>query len=199
MELELQGKNLERENIDKQKAKEMQEFINQLEEFVNNKNPLRKKGEESICVVKDRNDEKLTVVNISNGEEFDIFVSKSKEDKVKLNQANIKNNLYEVSEKDFYHIELGSNIILKDDHCKLYKEKIEITNKEAFAKLGELYFNLKEEEGQIFTVDKITDEKIYLKGEEGGYFSLYKQAYPYLQEGNKVKKENGKYNQVFMK
>lgn len=193
MELELQGKNLEREKINEQKAKEMQEFINQLEEFVNNNNPLRNKVEECICVVKDRNDEKLTVVNISSGEELDIFVVKSKEDEVKLNQANITNKLYEVSEKDFYHIDLGDNISLKDDHCKLYNERIEITNKEAFAKLEELYFNLKEEEGQIFTVDKITDEKIYLKGEEGGYFSLYKQAYPDLKEGSKLKKENGKY------
>lgn len=193
MELELQGKNLERENIDKQKAKEMQEFINQLEEFVSDNNPLRKRQEESICVVKDRNDERLTVVNISNGEEFDIFVAKSKEDKMKLNQANIRNNLYEVSEEDFYYIDLGNTISLKEDYCKIYNDKIEITNKEAFAKLGELFFNLKEEEGQLFTVDKLTDEKIYLKGEEGGYFSIYKQAYPNFKEGNIIKKEKGKY------
>ena len=193
MELELQGKNLERENINEKKAKEMQEFINQLEEFVNNNNPLRKRQEESICVVKDRNDEKLTVVDISTGEEFDIFIAKSKEEKMKLNQANITNNLYKVSEEDFYHIYLGDNISLKYDYCKLYNEKIEITSKEAFAKLGELYFNLREEEGQIFTVDKITDEKIYLKGKDGGYFSLYQQAYPKLQEGDKLKKENRKY------
>ena len=193
MDLELERKKLERENLDEKKAKNMQEFIDQLQEFINSNNPLRNNVEESICVVKDRNDEKLTVVNISNGEEFDIFVAKSKEDKAKLHQSNITNNLYQISKEDFYHINLGSNISLKNDQCKLYKEKIKITNKEAFAKLGELYFNLKEEEGQIFIVDKITDEKIYLKGKEGGYFSLYKQAYPNLKEGDILKKEKGEY------
>lgn len=193
MELELQGKNLERETIEKQRAKEMEDFIHQLEKFVNNKNPLRNKIEERICVVKDRKDERLTLVNIENGEELDIFLAKSEQDIKRLNERYSTNHIYRISEEDFYQIDLGESLSLEDGKCNVYHEKIDIKNKDAFQKLEDLYFNLKEEEGQEFTVDKITKDKIFLEGKEGGYFSIYKKAYPNFKIGNTVKKEDGKY------
>lgn len=195
MEINLNERNLGHNNIDDKKAKEMEEFINDLEKFVNEKNPLRKEKNENICVVKDRKEEKLTLVDISNGKEFDIFIARNKEDIMQLKQANINKNIYEVSQKDFYNIDLGYNVVLNGNNCIAYDKDIEIKNEEALTKLEDLYFNLKEEEGQVFKVDKITNEKVYLTSEDGGYFSLYRQAYPNIKEGEKLKKENRRYVQ----
>lgn len=173
-----------RELIKETKKNEFKSFMEELNEYIN--------IEEAIYVVTDRRDEMLKVISISTGEEYEIYIAKSFEELEKLNS----NKVYGISEDDFYKIDLGSNIILKNDKCKIYNRKIKIENIKAKNKLEELYFNLKEEEGMLYSVDKIKDEKIYLKGQDGGYFSIYKRAYPDIKNGDILKKENGRYNIV---
>lgn len=198
MELEKLQKNLEKEEPKTVRKQEMEKFINQLEEFINNNNPIRNNIEkdEGICVVKDRNNEKLTVVNISNGNEFDIFISKTPRNFEKINNNKIPEKVYETSEKSFYNIDLGTNVILKGKICEIYEKNINIKNKTAINKLEELYFNLNEEEGNKYIVYKMEDDKIYLKGEEGGYFSIYKQAYPEFKENDRVIRKNKRYIKI---
>lgn len=195
MELEIGEKSLNRENIKDKQSEEMEKFIDELQKFIEEKNPLRKEKvlSNQIGVVKDRTDERVTIVDIENGNEFDIFIAKSEDDIKRLNNNNIFKNIYGVSEETFYNIDLGSNISLNKGKCQIYNQEVTIENSKAIQKLEELYFNLKEEEGHVYTVDRITDEKIYLKGNEGGYFSIYQKAYPNFEVGNTVKKENGKY------
>lgn len=180
------------------REKEMEKFINQLEEFIKGNNPIRNNLEkdENICVVKDRKNERLTLVNISNGKEFDIFIAKSKNDIRMLNDNKIYNNIYEASKNSFYNIDLGTNVVLKGANCEIYDKDITIKNKTAMNKLEELYFNLNEEERSKYIVDKIKGDKIYLKGEEGGYFSIYKQAYPEFKKGDNIIRENRKYKKM---
>ena len=194
MELEKLQNDLNKEK-QSSREKEMETFINQLEEFIKDNNPIRNNLEkdESICVVKDRKNERLTLVNISNGDEFDIFIAKSQKDFEDLKNNKIFENIYGTSEKSFYNIDLGTNIILKDGNCEIYNKEITIKNKTAMNRLEELYFNLNEEEGIKYIVDKIENDKIYLKGEDGGYFSIYKQAYPEFKENDKVIRKNRKY------
>lgn len=198
MELEKLQNNLEKEETKTEREQKMEKFINQLEEFINNNNPIRNNNiekNEGICVVKDRNNEKLTLVDISNGDEFDIFITKSPKNFEKINNEMVE-KIYETSEDSFYNIDLGTNVILKDKNCEIYEKDINITNKTAINKLEELYFNLNEEEGNKYIVYKIEDDKIYLKGDEGGYFSVYKQSYPEFKENDRVIRKNKRYMKI---
>lgn len=186
---------LKRDTIKSARDEEVEQFINMLEEHINNKENIK---EQNICVVKDRNDEKLTLVNISNGVEYDIFIVKSNAEIAKLNFRNIFDNIYITSEKSFYNIDLGTNVIFRGNSCEIYDGSVEIKNEKAKANLEELFFNLNEEEGTQYTVDKIKDDKVYLKGEDGGYFSIYKQAYPDFKQGDKIIRENRKYKKYFI-
>lgn len=197
MELEKLQNNLEKEETKTEREQKMGKFINQLEEFINN-NPIRNNNiekNEGICVVKDRNNEKLTLVDISNGDEFDIFITKSSKNFEKINNEMVE-RIYETSEDSFYNIDLGTNVILKDKNCEIYEKDINITNKTVINKLEELYFNLNEEEENKYIVYKIEDDKIYLKGDEGGYFSVYKQSYPEFKENDRVIRKNKRYENI---
>lgn len=127
----------------------------------------------SKFVVTDINEELVSLVNISNGYE-------------------LKTSNFEKT--DLINLHLGSNVIFKDNKFTLTNEEFEITNLNAKAKLDDLYFNLNEEEGSLFSVKKIDDNKIYLTNlEEGGYFSISKDQYPDVNIGDTLRKEHGTY------
>lgn len=167
---------------------------NTLKNFIKNPPSSSIDLEESICVITDINDEKLSLVNIENGQDLDIYVSYSKDKIENLRNQYIADNIFEISKEDLYSLNLGSNIILKNGKCLLYQDDIEITNQEAVAKLEDLYFCLEQEKNAEYLVSNISDGKIYLTNtKEGGYFSILKEAYPDFQIGDIVKIVNGKY------
>ncbi len=146
-------------------------FINELQNHLANSELNIKDG--SKFVVTDINGETVSLVDISNGNEL----------KVSTFEKETLNN-----------IDLGSNIIFENNKFILTDEKFEITNLNAKAKLDDLYFNLEDEEGSLFSVKEIKDDKIYLTNtQEGGYFSISKEKYPDFKVGDILKKENGKY------
>lgn len=148
------------------------DFIRELQNHLENSELNIEDG--SKFVVTDINDNIVSLVDISNGNEF----------KTSSFTKDVLNNL-----------DLGSNIIFKNNKFVLTDEKFEITNIEAKAKLDDLYFNLEDEEGSLFSVKKIDNDKIYLTNiQEGGYFSIPKEKYPNFKVGDTLKKENGKYN-----
>ena len=164
---------LEKNLINSNKANDLVSgFIKELQNHLENNELNIQDG--SKFVATDINDEEVTLVDISNGNE--------------LKTSNFEKN-------DLINLDLGSNIIFENNKFTLTDEKFEITNLDAKAKLDDLYFNLEEEEGSLFSVKKIDDDKIYLTNvEEGGYFSIPRERYPDLNVGNVLKKENGKYN-----
>ena len=148
----------------------------------------------NIYVITDIVDEKLTLIDIANGNEFNIYISTSKEDTQRLNNSGIHSNIYEMSKKDFHSLDLGSNLIFKDGNYSIYDDEINITNPVVSAKLQDMFFCLKQEEGQVYVVDKISDEKIFLTTQDGqGYFYIYQDVYPDFKVGDLVKKQNRKY------
>ena len=127
----------------------------------------------SKFVVTDINDDTVSLVNIENGDE--------------LKTSNFRKD-------DLINLDLGSNVIFKDNRFSLTNEEFEITNLNAKSKLDDLFFNIDEEEGSLFSIKKIDDDKIYLANiQEGGYFSISKDKYPDFNVGDTLKKEHGKY------
>ena len=148
----------------------------------------------NIYVITDIVDEKLTLIDISNGNEFNIHISTSNEDTERLNNLGIHSNIYMMPKKDFHSLDLSSNLIFKDGNYSIYNNEIIITNSDVSAKLQDMYFCLKQEEGQVYVVDKISDEKVFLTTQDGqGYFYIYQDVYPDFKVGDLVKKQNRKY------
>lgn len=166
-------------------------LLDMLKSFLDKSNTIK---DGSIFVITDIIDEKLTLVDVDNGNEFNIYISTCKEDSKRLNNLGIVSNIYELSKRDFHSLDLGSNLIFKNGSYSIYNDEINITNSEVSAKLEDMYFSLKQEEGQVYVVDKISDEKIYLTTRDGqGYFYIYKDLYPDFKVGDLIKKQNGKY------
>ena len=167
---------------------------NTLKNFIKNSHSPNFNLKESICVITDINDERLSLVNTKNGQDLDIYVSHSNDKTEELHSKGITDNIFEISKEDLYSLNLGSNIILKDGQCNLYHGEIEIKNSKAADKLEDLYFCLEQEKNAEYLVLNISDGKIYLTNtKEGGYFSILEEAYPNFKVGDIVKNVNGKY------
>lgn len=174
-------------------------FMQELQNIVSNfiKNTSSHALENTIYVVRDINDEKLSLVNVDDGQEIDIYAACSKDKIESLHSKGISNNIYEISKEDFYSLNLGSNITIKDRKCIPYSGEIKIKSPVAAAKLEDMYFCLEQEKDAQYLVSEISDEKIYLSDiKEGGYFSIPKEPYPDFKVGNIVKKIDGKYTLI---
>ena len=142
------------------------DFIKDLQNHLENAELNIENG--SKFVVTDINDDTVSLVNIENGDE--------------LKTSNFRKD-------DLINLDLGSNVIFKDNRFSLTNEEFEITNLNAKSKLDDLFFNIDEEEGSLFSVKKIDNDKIYLTNiQEGGYFSISKDKYPDFNVGDTVKK-----------
>ncbi len=171
-------------NLDKDSKKEnkigfIEEFMNAMNEVLTGKN---KNNEEELLtenekyIVRDINDEKVTAVNIENGKEI---VTE------KIDQS-IKNDL-----------SLGMTLYVEDGLLKVSDKQLtleNITNREAFGKLQDMFFNLEQEENEVYSVEEIKDDKIFLTSvEEGGYFSISREKYLKFKVGDLIKKKDNKY------
>ena len=185
------NKNEEKSNTNS--IEEFEKKLNQVKENRQEINNSKEISENDICVVYGMKDNKLTLINIENGKEFDIYITISQEDRKKLEEKDI-NNICQMNKNDFYNIDLGSKLIVKNNKFEIYNGELNIKDQEAFNKLDEMYSAIKEDENKNFIVKEITDEKIYLTYENGeGNIFIYKELYPELKIGDIVKKQEGKY------
>lgn len=198
--------NLEQNNNDNKSNDLISNFVKELgkvvENLINKDNSqnFNKLENGTIYVVRDINDQKLSLVNIDNGKEFDIYAVSSEKELEKLNNTGIFNNIYQISKEDLDNLNLGSGITIKNNNYILYDSEIKIENiknSEALSKLENMYFCLEDEKAATFSISEISDNKIFLTNtEEGGYFSIPRDKYPDFKVGDFVKNENGKFNKI---
>lgn len=150
--------------------------------------------EGKIYAIQGISNEKLQVVDIKDGYNFDVYISINEKTLKELNDKGITNKIYEMSKENFYTLEQGDNITIENGKCIPYEGKIKITSDKAREILDELYFNLKNEEGRNYIVTNIIDEKIYMHDTEyNGEYQVYKEVYPDWQIGDIITRQNSKY------
>ena len=139
----------------------------------------------------------MSLINIDDGNEFDIYITDSKDKLEELHTRGIFDNIYKMSKEDLYSLNLGSNLTFKNGQFMPYRGNIEIKNSKAAAILEDMYFCLEQEKEAIFSVSDISDGKIYLTNtKEGGYFSIPQSGYPDFKIGDLVKNINEKYTLI---
>jgi len=164
------------------------EFINELAKTLNKERNM------NIGVVYGLENEKITLLNLENGKEENIYIYTSNETLEKLHNQGIYENIYKMDKLDFYNLYSGQKVQLNGDKCELYNGEIDIKNDDAWYKLDDLYGVLRDNENTNFVVQKITGDKIYLTHENGsGSIYTYKELYPDFNVGDIVKRVNGKY------
>ena len=180
---------LENNNVNKFKQ-EIEEIRN--EHKMNNN--IQELEEGKVYVITDINNEKVEVLVIKDGYNFDVYISINKETLENLHEKGINNKIYNMDKLDFLKLELGNKIIMSDGKCNIYNGEIDVKNDEAFEILENLYFNLKHEEGRDYIITQIKDGKIYMQDtQENGYYELYKEIYPDFEIGDVITKKEGKY------
>ena len=170
-------------------------FMEELSNALETKDTDLNLTEEKTGVVYGYKDEKITLLNIDDGKEFDVHIAISEDVRRALIEQGIQEeNIFMMDKWDFYNIDLGTKIKICNGKCQVYNGEIEIKNQDAKYAIEELNNNIMEDEGENFLVKEIKDNKIYMTYEDGGwYFYTYQELYPDLLEGDKVKKVNGKY------
>lgn len=173
------------------------EFKQEIEEIRNEhkmNNNIQELEEGKVYVITDINNEKVEVLDIKDGYNFDVYISMNKETLENLHEKGINNKIYNMDKLDFLKLELGNKIIMSDGKCNIYNGEIDVKNDEAFEILENLYFNLKHEEGRDYIITQIKDGKIYMQDtQENGYYELYKEIYPDFEIGDVITKKEGKY------
>lgn len=153
--------------------------------------------EDTVYVVNGIENEEISVVNTVNGDSLDIYIATNENVRDDLHQKGIQDNIYSMSEDDFYRLELGSNLIFQDQILSPFEGEIEIENDVAWDKLEDLYFNLEQEEGRTYQVTDISDSKIILHDtENNGQYEIYRVLYPDWEIGDLIIRENKKYRKL---
>jgi hypothetical protein len=150
---------------------ELISFIENLSNFI--KHQGKKIVDDSKFIVTDINDNNVSLTNIETNDQI---------------------TTTDFSKEDLLNLNLGSNVVYKNNEFKISNENFEITNPKVKADLENMLFSINDEKDDTFLVKNIDNDKIYLSNtKEGGYFSIPREKYSDFEVGNLLNLENGKY------
>ena len=171
-------------------------FIKELSDFLekDNKNNILNVGEGEINFIGNISNEKIELLNPDTGEQKNVYISISKETTEKLNEQGIYNDIYQMNKMDFYNLSIGDKVIMNNGKFKEYNEEIEIKDDKIWFMINDIKNALAKCENLDFTVEKISNDKIYLSlNENKDYVEIYRELYPDLKIGDIVTRTNGQY------
>lgn len=171
-------------------------FIKELSDFLekDSKNNILNVGEGEINFIGNISNEKIELLNPDTGEQKNVYVSISKETTEKLNEQGIYNDIYQMNKMDFYNLSIGDKVIMNNGKFKEYNGEIEIKDDKIWFMINDIKSALSKCENLDFTVEKISNDKIYLSlNENKDYVEIYRELYPNLKIGDIVTRMNGQY------
>lgn len=171
-------------------------FIKELSDFLekDNKNNILNVGEGEINFIGNISNEKIELLNPDTGEQKNVYVSISEETTEKLNEQGIYDDIYQMNKIDFYNLSIGDKVIMNNGKFKEYNGEIEIKDDKIWFMINDIKSALSKCENLDFTVEKISNDKIYLSlNENKDYVEIYRELYPDLKIGDIVTRTNGQY------
>lgn len=159
-----------------------------------NKGNILNIEEGEINFIGNISDERIELLNPDTGEQKNVYIAISEEIKEKLNEQDIYNDIYEMDKMDFYNLSIGDKVIMKNGKFKKYNDEIEIKDDKIWYVINDIKSALAKCENLDFTVEKITDNKIYLSLDgKKDYVRVYRELYPDFKIGDVVTRINGEY------
>ena len=174
--------------------KELSDFLEKSKTNCITENNILNIAEGEINFIGYINNEKVELLNPDTGEQKDVYIVISEEAKQKLNAKGITSDIYEMDKMDFYDLSIGDKVIMNNGKFKEYNEEIEIKDDKIWFMINDIKSALSKCENLDFTVEKISNDKIYLSlNENKDYVEIYRELYPDLKIGDIVTRTNGQY------
>lgn len=174
--------------------KELSDFLEKSKKNCTTENNILNIEEGEINFIGYISNEKVELLNPDTGEQKNVYIAISEETKQKLNAKGITSDIYEMDKMDFYDLSIGDKVIMNNGKFKEYSEEIEIKDDKIWFVINDIKSALAKCENLDFTVEKITDEKIYLSlNGDKDYVEIYRELYPDFEIGDVVTRIDGKY------
>ena len=139
-------------------------------------------------------DENVVLLNPNTGEQKNIYIATSNEEKDALNSKGIYDNIYEMDKNTFHNLDFGDKLIMKNGNFEIYNGEVEIKDDKTWFILDDMNSQRKKYDNTNFIVKEDQGEKFLLTHENGkGHIYIYKDIYPDFEVNDIVTRIDGKY------
>ena len=158
--------------------------------------------EDSIYMIKNINGDRITLINVKDGDKFPIDVYGTEYEKEMRYESGLYSSMHEMSKEDFEKIFIGGCLIVKNGKYIPYDGKYEVGSDEAKKEIEDIYNSMEietksKQEGDIFAVSYVYNRDVGLlnlrTGEETKDTNIHKELRENIDTGDFIKIENGKY------
>lgn len=178
----------------------MKELSNALEKStktqsnINNSENLNNFKDGEVNFVYGLRDKNIVLLNPDTGEQKNIYIATSNQEKETLNAKGIYDNIYEMDKNTFHNLDFGDKLIMKNGNFEIYNGEVEIKDDKTWFILDDMNGQRKKYDNTNFVVKEDQGEKLLLTHENGkGHIYIYKDVYPDFKVNDIITRVDGKY------
>ena len=170
------------------------EKSNKTQSNISNSINLNNIEEAEVNFVYGLRDENIVLLNPDTGEQKNIYIATSNQEKETLNSKGIYDNIYEMDKNTFHNLDFGDKLIMKKGKFEIYNGEVEIKDDKTWFILDDMNGQRKKYDNTNFVVKEDLGEKLLLTHENGkGHIYIYKDVYPDFKVNDILTRVDGKY------
>ena len=170
------------------------EKSNKTQSNISNSINLNNIEEAEVNFVYGLRDENIVLLNPDTGEQKNIYIATSNQEKETLNSKGIYDNIYEMDKNTFHNLDFGDKLIMKKGKLEIYNGEVEIKDDKTWFILDDMNGQRKKYDNTNFVVKEDLGEKLLLTHENGkGHIYIYKDVYPDFKVNDILTRVDGKY------
>ena len=170
------------------------EKSNKTQSNISNSINLNNIEEAEVNFVYGLRDENIVLLNPDTGEQKNIYIVTSNQEKETLNSKGIYDNIYEMDKNTFHNLDFGDKLIMKKGKFEIYNGEVEIKDDKTWFILDDMNGQRKKYDNTNFVVKEDLGEKLLLTHENGkGHIYIYKDVYPDFKVNDILTRVDGKY------
>ncbi len=158
--------------------------------------------EDSIYMIKNINGDRITLINVNDGDKFPIDVYGTEYEKEMRYESGLYSSMHEMSKENFEKIFIGGCLIVESGKYIPYDGKYEVGSDKAKKEIEKIHNEIENDEksrqeGDIFAVNYVHNRNVSLlnlrTGKETKDTNIHKELRENIDTGDFIKIENGKY------